>query len=250
MIGNSNSITIQSDSNVNSCSQFLLPNLNIVPKKRISQAIIRAKLASKGAYYIELELFKQQLFVSTNTLQQTYARSCDKVRWYRSVFFAIGLFFLAVAGFAFYHNFIYIPSFLGSLTLLTKGFFTVFSLSLALLAISMGYSLCIAKEAGGHLAHKAKSKLNKLYVKKRLEQGLHRLFVWGSSSKRLALKQKYAETLELIEDQRDESIYLLKEIQQSPLLAPNYRELLFNQALAEMSEKLQASLQQFETTEL
>src|SRR4029078_7083259 len=120
------------------------------------------------------------------------------------------------------------------------------SLMLGFIASWIGYSLCIAHEASGHLTAMAKRKLLQLYSCKRIEQGLQNLlFFLKDYNKHNALKQKYQEAPHKIEDQREETIHLLYKIQKFGTVEASYRELLFNQALAEMNDKLQYTLQSF-----
>lgn len=197
--------------------------------------------------YLELELFKQQFHGKGELgIQYTFAECNYKVRNYRSIFFAIGILFLSLALLVFHHNLIFFTLFFGNLSLLAKGVLIGASLSLSFAASFMGYSLCVAREASAYLLSKAKRKLFQIYTRKRLEQGLAGLFNIGTfCDKHYSLKNSYHEVLHQIDEVREETLVLLQNIQKYANVEAHYRELLFNQALGEMYDKLQMSLQAF-----
>jgi hypothetical protein len=212
--------------------------------------LIRAKLPPSGSRYLELDLFKQQIQGDVDgTPQYTYATSQEKVRWYRTVFFAMGFVFLVLAALAFRQNILIFSAYFGNIGQLAKGFLGGISLSLACLAGVLGYGLCVAKEASHHVASRAKRKLLQLYSRKRLERGLQGLqglfFLRENLGKHAALKHEYRHTLELIEEQQEKTTHLLQKIQNYSVVDAGYRELLFNQALAELNDQLQSNLQSF-----
>jgi hypothetical protein len=222
--------------------------INLTPKnKKTISAQFRAKLAPNNIHYLELELFKQRLQGDQATSSHhTYVASYDKVRWYRSIFFAFGIVFLILSALIYYQNLVFFAGLLGTITNSTKNILAVFPLALALASISMGYSLCIAKEASGSLAEKAKRKLTRSYARKRIKLGFHGFaFLKNDMGKQSALKHQYMEALDLIIEQHDETLHLLQKIQKYTLVDPCYRELLFNQALAEMNDRLQNILNTF-----
>lgn len=211
--------------------------------------MIRAKLALPSTRYLELELFKQQLRGVDDSSNHTYVISQEKVRWYRMVFFGIGFLFLLLAALIFRQNMVIFTVFFGDVGLLAKGFLGSISLALSFCAMVFGYSLCIAKEASHHLASKTKRKLIKLYGRKRLEQGIQGLFFVGQNySKYAALKNEYHQAAELVEEQREITTHLLREIQKYGTAEASYRELLFNQALAELNDRLKEILHSFKTS--
>jgi hypothetical protein len=211
--------------------------------------MIRAKLAPSGTRYLELELFKQQLQGGDDSPDHTYAISQEKVRRYRTIFFGIGVLFFFLTALIFRQNMLIFSVFFGNIGLLAKGFLGGISLALGLCAAIFGYSLCIAKEAGHHLASKTKRKLLKLYGRKRLEQGLQGFFSIGQNyTKYTALKHEYRHAIELVEEQREITTYLLRKIQKYGTVEASYRELLFNQALAELNDRLKEILHKFKAS--
>jgi hypothetical protein len=211
--------------------------------------LIRAKLEPKKRYYLELELFKEQMLGNGEDLfYQTYAVSSGKVRFYRAIFFALGVIFLGLALFSLNPNLRFFTVFFGNISLLAKGSLASFSLVLSFLALGIGYSLCIAKEASAYLTAKAKHKLMQLYARKRLEKGIKGLFIFFGKhyATHSNLKHDYHESLELLGQQQEKAVLLLQKIQKFASVDPSYRELLFNQALAEMNDELQGTLRSFE----
>ncbi|MBA3602687.1 MAG: hypothetical protein H0W50_03400 [Parachlamydiaceae bacterium] len=217
-------------------------HINLAPKhKRSISAQFRAKLAPNNIHYLELELFKQRLQGDQATSSHhTYLASYDRVRWYRSVFFAFGIVFLGLSVLIFHQKLVFFAGLFGGISTATKNILASFPLLLALVSIGMGYSLCIAKEASGTLAEKAKRKLIRSYARKRIKQGFHGFaFLKNDMGKQSVLKHQYIEALDLITEQHDETLHLLQKIQKYTLIDPCYRELLFNQALAEMNDRMQ-----------
>jgi hypothetical protein len=206
----------------------------------------QASLSCKSRY-LELELFKQQFHGKGGLgLRYTYAECNYKVRSYRTIFFGIGFIFLGLALLIFQHNLVFFSTFFGNFSLLTKGAMIGTSLCLSFIAAFIGYSLCVAREASAYLLSKAKRKLFQIYTRKRLEQGLAGLFNFGTFCKKhYSLKHNYQETLHQIEEYKEETLVLLQNIQQYAGVEAHYRELLFNQALGEMYDKMQISLQAF-----
>ncbi len=217
-------------------------HVNLSPRhKKTISAHFRAKLAPSNIHYLELELFKQRLQGDQATSSHhTYVASYDKVRWYRSIFFGFGIVFLGMSALIYCQNLVFFAGLLGSIGSATKNILAVFPLLLALVSIGMGYALCIAKEASGSLAEKAKRKLIRSYARKRIKLGFHGFaFFKNDMGKQSALKHQYTEALDLIVEQHDETLHLLQKIQKYTLVDPCYRELLFNQALAEMNNRMQ-----------
>lgn len=243
MLKNLHSTTINSISNLKYLTIGFSPH---IPKSKNS-TFIRAKLAPDDPRYLELELFKQQLQGNGNEFSLcTYTISQEKVRWYRSVFFGIGLIFLVLALLTFRQNILIFTIFFGNVGFLAKAFFGGLSLVLALSAATLGHSLCVAKEAGHHSTSKAKHQLMRLYGRKRLEQGLQGLFFLGENyHKYSVLKREYHHVIGLMEEQREKTTHLLQKIQKYDTVDAGYRELLFNQALAEFSDCLKEHLRNF-----
>lgn len=198
---------------------------------------------------MELELFKEQMLGNGEDLFfQTYATSNEKIRIYRVIFFALGVLFMGIALYTLNPNLRLFTSLFGNISILAKGFLVGLSLTLSFLAMSIGYSLCIAKEAGSFLTAKAKRKLMHMYARKRLEKGISGFSFFGKSyTMHSNLKQEYLESLDLIKEQQEKAVHLLQKIQQFSGVDPSYRELLFNQALAEMNDELQCTLQSFDS---
>lgn len=211
--------------------------------------LIRAKLEPKKRYYLELELFKEQMLGNGQELfYQTYAASSGKVRFYRVVFFALAVMFVGLALFSLNPNLRVFTDLFGNISGIAKGSLAFLSFTLAFLATSIGYSLCIAKEASSYLTSKAKNKLMQLYARKRLEKGIKGLFFFGKNyATHSNLKQYYRESLEILGEQQEKSVHLLQKIQQFASVDSSYRELLFNQALAEMNDELQGTLRSFDS---
>lgn len=206
-----------------------------------------AKLKPKPHRYLELEIFKQQLHGDGEmVLYHTFEASSRKVRSYRLAFFGLGLFFSVLAAFVFQHNLIFFTVLFGNLSMFVKAFLMATSFMLAFAACWIGCSLCVATEASGCLAAKAKHKLLQLYSCKRIENGLQGIFILPRDrGKYFWLKQQYRHALHKIEDQKEQTLHLLQKIQNYSTVEAGYRELLFNQALAEFNDKLQILLYSF-----
>lgn len=223
--------------------QFKLPTIGQHP--HIS-AEFHVALPTKSRY-LELEIFKQHFQGKEELgLRYTYAECKHKVSNYRAIFLFIGVIFLGLALLIFQHNLVFFTTLFGNLSLLAKGLLIGVSLTFSFVASFIGYSLCVAREASAYLFSKSKRKLFQLYTRKRFEQGLVGLFNFGTFCKKhYSLKNNYNETLHQMGECKEETLVLLQKIQQYANVEAHYRELLFNQALSEMHDKMQMSLQAF-----
>lgn len=210
-------------------------------------SFFRARIASKNIRYLELELFKQQLLgEGENIIYHTYQASLQKVRNYRIIFFGLCLMFLGISTFIFQHNLLFFTVIFGNLSSLAKGFLLITCMMLSFIAAWLGYSLCIAEEASGHIASKAKKKLFQIYSSKRIEAGLRLSCLRKNFKQYLSLRQRYQNFLHQIDEQKEQTVHLLYKIQNYASVEASYRELLFNQALLELNDKIECSLHTFE----
>lgn len=226
-------------------------HVNLAAKHRKSiTANFRAKIGTNNIHYLELELFKQKLNgYQDGSILQSYKASYEQVRWYRTIFFILGCLFLCLSGVIFHNHLFFFSVLLGNISTITKGVLAGFTLLCALMALMMGYSLCIAKEASGNLADKARRKLTRSYAKRRIKQGFHGFaFLKKNCGMHSVLKHQYLESIDYIAEQHEITLHLLQKIQKFNAVDTNYRELLFNQALAEMNDSLQNILKTFDQT--
>ncbi len=225
-------------------------NLAPINKKTIT-VNFRAKLANSNIHYLELELFKQRLQKDQSTSSYlTYTTSYNKVHRYRTIFFTLGIVFLVLSAMVFHQHLNFFTVLFGNISVIAKSIIASFSLMLAIGAILMGYSLCIAKEACGDLVEKSKRKLTQAFTRKCIKHGFHRFnFVKRDYRKYLELKLQYSEAIDLINEQQEETYHLLQKIQKFVAIDTEYQELLFNQALSEMNDTLQKILGAFNQNE-
>lgn len=227
-------------------SPFPIKISSLKSQKQIT-ATFRAQQVTSNFCYLELELFKQQFQGKGKIgLRYTFAECNYRIRFYRAIFFAIGILFLGLSFLIFQHNLILFSIFFGNLSLLAKGILMSVSLGFSFTACLIGYSLCAAREASAHLYSKAKRKLFQIYTRKRLDRGIFGLFNIGTNcDKYYSLKHRYQDAVHLIEEYKEETTLLLQKIQLYVSVEEHYRELLFNQALCELYDKLQMCLQTF-----
>jgi len=212
-----------------------------------SKKVIRAKISPQTKHYPELEIFKQQMEENKGSVKHhTYEVNSGKVFRYRLIFFAFGLLFLGLSLAVFQKNVAFTHILYGNIFSSLKSMVIVISLSFAFLSIGFGYSLCVAKEAAHQIAAKTKRRLLRAYTKKRIELGLAGLISYGwNYYKYSSLKQTYHSAYEKIEDQKEETVHLLKKIRNSNETDEKEKELLFNQAIGEMNQKLRLLVQNY-----
>jgi len=174
-----------------------------------------------------------------------YSFYSSTIRYYRYGFYCLSCLLLLVSLFTLSHEFAFSSVILDRMRFTVRNFLGLWAMLLAFASMIVGFSLCTFREATTTLADKFRHKAARVYTRKRLKYGINHLFVFtGQSQERLALKQEYHYVLAKIKEKKEEAFQLLKEIKASNLDL-NAKELLINQALAELTDSLEVCLSRY-----
>lgn len=193
--------------------------------------------------YAELDNFRQQISDEGNCYyHQPYALHKKKAFSYRVIFASIGIFFsllMMVVSFkttSWFYNFYLGDSFALKACL---GFVcALFSFA----ALSMAYSISAEKEAVQYFLHKAKCRIAQLYARKRAGLGIRRFLDY---SKAAPLQHSYQETVDQMHDLKEHTYRLLNQIASAKELNSKQREILYNQSILEMRDRLNKIIQAY-----
>lgn len=211
----------------------------------------RAKLASKTRHYPELEVFKIQLEEEQNDKHpHLYTEAKQKLFGYRLVFLAFALVFIALFAAVNYLSFNWNYSFFFDSWFKAKWVISSGITSLAIAALGCAFIPCSLHEATRHVVGKAKRSLKHIYEKQRLQHGISSVVLWGESYRKgSALRHMYNEVADKIQERGEDTYRLLKKIARTPALTKKAKERLYNQALAELHDKITFSVHSFKQLE-
>lgn len=199
----------------------------------------KVTILQKTSLYSELDLFRKQQY-------RPYEVHKKKARNYQAIFLSIGfIFFILMIFISFQQTSWFYNLYIGHY------FFTKISLC-AICGFSAGFTTFFAiqirpeKEAVGQIFRRAKYRINRIYLRKRACFGLKGLlfFLYDCHEAEL-LKHIYEESLDRMHETKEATLLLLEQIAQASELELNKRADLFNQALLELREKLNANIQSF-----
>lgn len=220
-------------------NQFRLQNYTISPT--VPRHVFKTKVGSDPQRYDELDIFRQQIEESKAGLHhKPYTQNKKSVFIYRCIFLGIAIVFfsLAIAAFSLPSTF-HTGLLFGTLTTVKNVVISIcFMLSAA--ALSLGITLQAEKEAVYQCVRRAKAHLERIYGRKSLKLGLKR-FINLFGKQRLqtqALRQMYQESLDKINDKKEETLHLVQRIATAETLEAAEKESLLNQAVEELNEKL------------
>lgn len=202
----------------------------------------------KQQRYVDLDLFRQQVEESKAGLHhQPYTNKKKETARYKGIFygFAFLFFMLTVITIA-------IPSaigcgFLFSSCTFLKAIIVTISTTFFLSSLLLALSLKAEKEAIVSLLKKAKAHLAAIHARKQIRMGIKGSFpLFGKHRKAaIGLRQTYQETLDLLNDKKEETLHLVHRIGTAETLPEQEKEDLLNQAIEELHDKLQHIVHQF-----
>jgi len=199
--------------------------------------------------FTELEQFRHTAEESGIDIHhQPYHRKKKQVLTYRAIFLGLGILFLILTLIVIFmtHQLPWLEHVWTLSFTTTKSFVAFVGIILTLFSLWLAYSLRTEKEAAIHIFHKASHKLTQIYAQKHLKADLTRFSWFGSSYTRFnALKQEYRMAQRELEEQKDQTLFLLGHINNNDAISLEQKEQLFNQALLELKDKLQGVLRKF-----
>jgi hypothetical protein len=121
---------------------------------------------------------------------------------------------------------------------LVKPFVVFFCGGLATLAFALSVSMRADQESVHSVVRKAKLILSRVYTRRRVDLGLHRLLYIGRRYRQhMAYRHFYDEARDKIHDLQEETIRLISEIASAPF-EKKQKEILYNQAVSELHDRL------------
>lgn len=123
---------------------------------------------------------------------------------------------------------------------IAKGVVVSFCLLLALSAIAMALNIRTEREAILHCVRRARLQLSRYYARKRMQCRVNSSFFFTNPKRQLnaSLKQAYREAWDKINDKKEEALHLTQRIISAKTLHWSEKEILLNQAIEELHEKL------------
>lgn len=218
---------------------FLMLNSAVNGIPQIPRHIFTLRFPLACQRYPELELFRQQIEQNHGFIHQPYTNNKGCVLFYQGVFISFAVLFLILGSIV-----ILTPSSLSYVFFGKYHFFkemvAFICVLLSLMAFMIGYGIRTERETIFHYARKAKREVAKIYARKRVKMGLKRFFAFFGNHQRQAveLRQLYHEAYDKINDLKEDALQLVQRIAMTHGLDANMRETLYNQAIAELNDKL------------
>lgn len=200
--------------------------------------------SQENSYY-DLNRFREELNTKGICPKTQLYHHHKKAAWlYRSIFFGIAaLFFTLLITMYFQKTSWFVLTYF-SQHVMAKIFACTICGSLGIGSFLIGLSIKAEKESVSQLFRSFRSKLFRVYMRKRMLLGWKQIvaFVHHASD---GISQDYDHALEGLNEKREGALNLMKQIRQSRNLDVATRENLFTQALSELQDDLHAITQAF-----
>lgn len=221
------------------------------PQRHIPQVpkrLFSATPAYMQTRYEDLDSFRQEIEASKAGLHhQPYTSNRRSVTFYRLIFlgftllfFGLGITVMSMPAFQGCHLFI-------STCTLLKGIAASVCACLSLSSLAIALTLRAEKEAVLQCARKTRAQLATVFARKRVKLGIKRFFTLFGQERQQAssLRSMYHEALEKVSDIKDEAMHLVNRISTANTLDAVQKEMLLNQAVEEMNEKMRVLVRSF-----
>lgn len=186
---------------------------------------------------MELHKFRENIAGSGNGL---YAQTKKRVMRYRLAFLIIGLFFLFLSWIIWIKSSLWI-------TIHIKPFVDLLAFLLGITALTLCVLLRYEVEAARSLYHQTLHSLRHIYrIRQAKALNDHRLPLFQILRRKLALRAHFKQTKGKLKQQELETLELMKKITHSQNLTLAEKELLYNQALAELQERFSPIVKGYE----
>lgn len=190
--------------------------------------------------FTELDIFRQQIEHNQEGLHhQPYTVSRSAVMTYKSIFYGFALIFGILGVFVILStSSLAYPIF--NFPIVLKTLMMMFCSFLSFSAFIVAIQMRTEREAIRHYVSLASANLAKIYARKRMKMGVKRFIVFfGKNQKQLiALKQSYHEITDKIHEHKEQALHLVKRVANTQTLDAQTKELLYNQAISELNDKL------------
>jgi hypothetical protein len=228
-----------------------------IKNNQINQLSIKhfytVKLTTFTKNYSELDLFREHIEWHKHSLPQTFINLTKrKVIAYKLIFLGLALLFFALAFFVCMKTFaLPLTYFLQSSFSIAKNLVCLFCTIASFTSLYIFSTLNTDQEIINHLTRKTYRDLWKFYSRKKIEGGIRSFFDFRPNcQKTLLLNQIYQEASDKIYDLQEEIPHLFQIITQASHINQRQKELLYNQVILEMNDKLQNILFQFKQSHL
>lgn len=206
---------------------------------QVSKSSFFAKVPLASNQYPELSLFRQQIKQEKSCSHlQPYTANKKQVYIYKMIFLFFGFLFLFLGSLVLYKTGLLSHSYFNI------GYKLIKPIVVMLCSLFAGASFIIAcsmrtdKETVQHYLRKSLNQLARADARKKIELGLNRFFYLGKRYRQhAAYSQFYQETKNKIYDQKEEALHLIEKISSSPY-DKSEKEILFNQTIAELNDRL------------
>ncbi len=203
---------------------------------RLNSKVVSIKLYRDNQQHQELHQFRQKLQVDRGG-PLLYSSSKKKLTLYRLIFAGFAAFFIFLAACLWGHSVPFAITILSvSESILFKNMMGGVAALLGGAALCIGATLRTERDVAARLMRKARRQLSRQYARKKVEN-------FGVAS--FALKTAYQEALGTIRDHHAELLQLFEHIAHSSGIHAGSREHLFNQALAELNQRLYRVVRDF-----
>ncbi len=203
--------------------------------------------------YSDLNIFRREIDGVKSFYSRTpYSLARKKTLTYKSIFLGLGLLFIVLGSFIFFTTLKYpaIPLFNNTFEIL-KQFTCGASLLIGLGSLLVCYSLRTESEIINHMVRKSHRHLARCYARKKLQHKIHSLFLFGENYRKyLFLKQHHMDSKHHIFILKEKTQELMAHILNAPHLNVSKKEILCNQAILELEEKLTDLINEFDSFNL
>jgi hypothetical protein len=230
-------MTLKEQSSQSSYHQQLILKLykrSTNPKSRITED------------YQELQHFKFQVEVEKSGAHfRPYNAMLKKAFIYRSIFIFLGALFFFFAALIYEQSVNWLPySFIFANSLMAKNTVLTLSYLLSLVAFLMSFTVSAEKEAMNSYIRRTKRKLSRICNKH------HFKLKTANSSHSALLKTLHMDTLDKVEERREVTKDLFRQIARADIKNHKQKSKLYNEALLELNDHLHIIINQFKKNTL
>lgn len=200
-----------------------------------------------GGHYPELHQFRHQIHTQQQAPLHLPYTAHKKRTWVYKVSFALfSLLFFSLGAIAYVKTFTFTCTFLFGECQIIKNTLCVLCGLLSSSSLGMALFIRTDREAINVILRQGKHQLSRTFHSQRIKEGLHSFLVFGSEYNQLAsLRHLQHETSDKMTEVRNDTLALVKKIDQSEGLDPHDKEKLFNQTLLEFQDKLRVIVNHF-----
>lgn len=199
----------------------------------------RCEYVGKKSYrYFHLKLFKNEM--QGQKTEESYRRQSWRILFYRTIFYTFTFLFFGLTIFTLSNSIAISTALFGSFEILPKVVVCALCTLLAAASFAIATSLCVAKELTNELADGTKKQILHVFS---CQPPPFEGVVSSSEYYNKKFKQVYKSAIHAIEQKKNETLFLLREIQRAKNLGTEEKRILFCHALDEMEEEFKALIE-------